>query len=234
MGWPASLFIGVLNAAIACLASGFVTSLALGWHHVSDREGAWGYATVGCALLGAIAGFAIGVIGARLAPEDSGFARLGMTVCATLALLAAIMALSWLAADFPPTLDGKRLVLETELRVPPGESKPQQQAEDVYCGHVFIRAGGHTVMRRLDYANVRMENDAWVIPGAVPLESRRDDKQVGVCIHGNTHYLDLPVPGRPSRKELEWSDWIAIIAVDATYALRYRLVFVADDAPPAE
>ncbi|MCA9722810.1 MAG: hypothetical protein KC489_10505, partial [Gemmatimonadetes bacterium] len=120
MSWPASLTVGALVAIVAGALAGLVAGLITDWHRMSSFEGASGYFVVGMILLGAIAGFLLGVVTSRLLGDASMLKALGVAVTITCAIAAVVAGISRSQADIPPTIDGESLVLAIELKWPSG------------------------------------------------------------------------------------------------------------------
>ena len=170
MSWWLSLLVGVLTAVAGCLGTGLVAGLLVDWYRVSSREGASGFFVIGLALLGLVGGFVVGVVCARLvaAGVAPGFLKaLGVALGATCGLLALITGLSWLSADFPPTLDGRELVVEVEVRLPAGLEIPAEGTAAPYDWHATVTAGFGQL--EVSYDEITVNHESW---SGSPLLSR--------------------------------------------------------------
>src|SRR5689334_2693173 len=118
MNWLAALGVGVLSAPLTGLIVGTAAGLCADWMRMSGREGAVGYFIVAMALLGALAGFLLGIGVARgWFGVSGGFGRsLAFTVAPVLVLSLLVCGVVWLTADSDPTVDGRKLDLMLELR----------------------------------------------------------------------------------------------------------------------
>jgi hypothetical protein len=215
MGWWSSLLVGVLTSVAGCLGAGLVAGLLVQWLRISSREGESGFFIVGVALLGLFGGLVVGVVCARLvaAGANPGFLKaVAVAFGATAGILALVTGLSWLQADFPPTLDGRRLVVEVEVRLPPGVDIPSGGTVSPYEWHVTITADHGK--RRQSMGLLRPEeasraDGAWVVPATVPLSTSDYGKALGVKLGDRgSQYFRMSLPGRPTRADLEWGPWL--------------------------
>ena len=138
MSWLATIAIALLTAAVGLVLGGYLASLAVGWYRVSSFEGGSGYFVVAFALIGAIAGLVLGLIGSRVAAASFGFgfwkALLASQV--TLVGIAAIVGgIARLAADVPPTLDGETMLLVVEIRWPASAPRRSTSGSGRRCWH---------------------------------------------------------------------------------------------------
>ena len=99
MTWLGSFGIALLNGLLGLLLGGFVGAGCVKWFQISSFEGKSGFAIVGCALLGGIVAFVIGLITARgvAGSENPGFGRALLTSSGTvLAIAVGISLVCWL------------------------------------------------------------------------------------------------------------------------------------------
>jgi MFS family permease len=106
----------VAGGAVSIVASLYLTEL----YHVSNFEGGRGMLIFfALAPLGLIVGFIIGLVVA-LRSRENGFVGVakaqGIALGIALGLAALVSGVLYLAADHPPTLDGKALALESSLK----------------------------------------------------------------------------------------------------------------------
>jgi len=246
MDWLRSLLVGVITAAAGGAGAGWLAHLCIGWYRISSREGASGCFLVAVAGFGCLAGFAIGMVCARIvaAGASAGFFReLGLAIGVTAALLGLAALFCWQGADRPPTLGGRELEVEIEVRLPAGQV-PQPVAANDIPPYVTITAdsgGRHQTSGTLRLDDAWLEEGRWIVPGAVALETRDPGKTLGVRLPGQeTQFFRLPLPARPDSAVLGWSPWLdeptfgnlSPVAPAATLAVRCR-VRVAAPAPGA-
>jgi len=215
MGWPASLGVGILTAAVATVLAGFVANLSVGWYRISSFEGKAGYYVVLMALAGLVAGLVIGVVASRMvaASAHPGFLRaLGLAQGVTLGLIAVIGGAARLLADVPPRLQGEELLLAVEIRWPAGRG-PADAADSAQWWLRLGSSSGRTMRASqngpLWREDAREEEGHWIVPGAVNLFTARGDRVIDVLPEGIIeHGFQVPLPGRPGPQYLEWSEWL--------------------------
>src|ERR1044072_1603988 len=120
------LLTAIAGAVLSIFASIYLTEL----YHVSDFEGGRGMLIFfALAPLGFIVGLIIGLIVALLSRGTgfSGFAKAqGIALAVTISLAVIVSGILYLAADHPPTLGGKSLALEFEVKIPPTLKLPAE------------------------------------------------------------------------------------------------------------
>ena len=230
--------IGVITAVAGMFLAIFVSDYLTRLYRVSDMEGQRGMAVIFLfAPLGLIVGFVIGLIVA-FRTRMSGFIGFikaqGLSILITIVLAAAVAAFLWLGADKPPKIDGKELVLEFELKIPPAIQLPAELND--YTVHTSLYANN----KENRYANIDLKSatkqDGYVtIQGTVALISHSRDRSLFASI-GNgpsaSQFIDLRgLPSAPSKENETWSDWtFATQRADLTpvpdrerIAVRYRV-----------
>jgi hypothetical protein len=246
MGWWLSLLVGVVTAVAGCLGTGLVAAVLVDWFRVTSREGASGYFVVGLSLLGLLGGLVVGVVSSRLvaAGAHPGPLRaLGASLAATAAILALVLGLSWLAADFPPTLDGRELMVEVEVRLP-GDLEPAAPGSvPEHEWHATLTADSgrrHSSLAPLRLAEASRVDGAWVLPAAVYLTTSDPGKTLGVQLgDAGTQYFRMSVPGRPSHVDMDWSPWqsgattgsLLPVPEGEAASVRYRVRYLVEPAP---
>ena len=215
MSWLASFAVAVLTSIAAMFGAGAVASLVVDWYNVSSFEGASGFFVVAMALIGAIAGFIIGLIASRIvaARARPSFVKgLGASVGTVAVILGAIAGASYVYADIPPRIDGEELFLLTELRWPASGAP----APASITGVPYLRLGamqGNTA-RKLESGlifveDARQEDGRWIVPGVVPIFTRRGARLLdfGAGDKSLAAFL-VPLPRYPGKAELQWSSWL--------------------------
>ena len=215
MRWIASFAIAVLTSVVAMVGTAIVAGLGAAWYRMSSFEGASGFFVIGMAFVGLIAGFVIGLVVSRVEARRAQprVARaLGVSCAAVAVILAIIAAASWTLADIPPEIDGEELFLLAEIRWPAlGAAAP-----DAMSGTPYLRLGalsGSTV-RRLENGllfveDARKEDGRWIVPGVVPIFTRRGGRllDVGAGEKSFAGFL-VPLPNYPRDKQRQWSAWL--------------------------
>jgi len=217
-----------LVAFLAAIAGGvggiFLGALCVDWYRISGREGLSGYFVVSIGLVGIVVGAGVGVICSRLVGAGPGpaFLRsLGLSLSALAVLFAAVTAVCRLRADIPPpdvppTIEGKILDLDVEVRFPPGHPRPEPQ--EVQVGRLTswnVAVNAHTGERRQSLGALRpadafQADGRWVVPGETALTTSSESKSIGLYLGPETaQFFDLPLPSHPTSAHLEWSPWLA-------------------------
>jgi hypothetical protein len=214
MSWPASLAVALLTGVLGLVAAGYVMSLCVRWYRISSFEGGSGYAVIGVALVGGVAGTVLGLVVARMVAGEgfSGFLK-AFGVAGGLALALAAVA-AWIArslADVPPTIDGRELELDVEIRLPVDvKSSPAAGSGESWTELHSVSGGTvrKSVRGDLRPAEARLEDGRWIVPGSVRLFTTRGKRSLGIHLHGEalTGYL-LPLPAEPGPEHEEWSPW---------------------------
>lgn len=238
--WFLSLLNGAISAVTSAVLAGFVASLAADWYSVPSREGAAGFFVLGFIVLGLLAGFALGVATSRIVAgrPDPGFLKaLGLSQLALLSIILVIGGAARLLADVGPTVGGKSLLLNIELRWPAGAELPPDTSNGW-----FLRLGSASggVMRTSEVGplwreDARLEDGRWIVPGAVNLFTSRGRRLImvepaGVVPTG----FDVPVPAWPGRGTFEWSAWLPRLregAPPVPGGVSYRWRLVPEDQP---
>ena len=206
--------IGVITAVVGMFLAIFASDYLTRLYHVSDMEGQRGMAVIFLfAPLGLVVGFLIGVI-AALRTRWSGFVGFiktqGLSILIMIAIGGAVSGLLWLGADKPPKIDGKELVLEFELKIPPAIQIPEE------LNNYTIRASLYANNKDNRHASIDLKSitkqDSYVIvPGTVALISHSANRSLFISI-GNepsaSQFIDLKtLPAAPRKENETWSDW---------------------------
>jgi hypothetical protein len=216
MGWLASFTVAFLTAGAGCFAAGSIAILAVDWYNIPGREGESGYFVVLIALLGLVAGGAIGLIAARVvaAGAHPGFFRaLGLALGIVAAIGGVSLGLSRLLADVPPTIDGEALFFRVEVRWPAGSPSPAQLGGEGILTLGSVTPMGH-VQRKSEtgplwLADARQEEGRWIVPGVVEIFTERGDRVIDFAVDTTTLAgFVVPLPRRPKKADLAWSGWL--------------------------
>ena len=214
MHWITCFFLSLPIAALGLLGGGFIGNACVRWYRVSSFEGGSGYFVIGLALLGAVAGLITGLVTAGvLSPQNgAGYLKTFGTSVGVLAGLAVVVAgLCWSLADIPPEIDGRPLMLEVELRLPVGVTTSPAAGtgeSSLVLYSVVNHTGRNHETGTLRPQGARLENGRWIVPGEVPLFTMRGKRSLDFRLNGEEVMGFLvPLPARPGRRFLEWSDW---------------------------
>jgi len=232
------LLIALLTAFAGGILAVFVGDYLTKLAHVPEMEGQRGMTVFFlCVPLGISAGLVIGIISSvvvrRQGPAGFLVAQSWslLVLCGVAGLLGGV---PYLLSDKPPKLDGKRLNLEFELRVPATFKIPEKP--DGYS----IRVSLYTNNRQsryafIDWNSITKNAEHVVIPGKVPLLTHSKTRSLLASI-GNepvaSQFVELKnLPPAPRKEDEAWSDWIfATERADLTaipdserFAIRYRV-----------
>jgi hypothetical protein len=232
-----ALFIALLTAFAGCILAFFVGDYLTRLAHVPEMEGQRGMTIFFlCVPLGILAGLVIGIVSAIVVRRQglAGFLVAQgwslLIVCSVAGLLAGV---PYLLSDKPPTIDGKHLELQFELRAPATFNIPDQP--DGYS----IQASLYTDNRQNQYAfidwnGITKDAEHATVPGHVPLLTHSKTRSLLASI-GNepvaSQFIELRIPAAPRKDDETWSDWIfatqradlSPVSEPERMALRYRV-----------
>lgn len=243
MTWLSSIFIACLSGVLGLFCAGGIASLCVDWYRVSSFEGKSGFFVVFTALLGGLAAGVIGLIAARVvaAGVAPGLLRgLGMAGGSVLGIaLVALLLCRWFA-DIAPTMDGKSLELEIEVRCPKGFTLP---APDDYgaTAEVYLPGGRRQPSEKLRVKDARTVEGQLIVPATVPLDTSATTKYLRARFDAQHSLLfSLPLRSHPRPDDSEWSKWLESgwdtnqpePPKEARFHLRYRVRTV--EPPPPE
>lgn len=126
------------------------------------------------APLGFIVGFVIGFALSLLNrwPGSAGFARTqGLSILITIAFAGVVSGGFYLAADKPPTIGGKELMLDFELQLPPAIPVPDQPDDSSVRTYLYAN-GKSGRYAQMDLKAIAQRDGFVVIPGTVYLISQ--------------------------------------------------------------
>lgn len=217
MNWLHAVVVGGLNGVFGLVCAGLFAGLCVKWYRISSFEGEAGYFVVGIALLGGIAGLAIGIAAAVWAAKGAGgsteggagFIRtLGYALATMLVISGLATAICWMRADLSPTLNGRYLELAFEVCGAQGFTVPQEQGEYEPFAVIYLPGGRRLPQGALDFAEARQESDRWIVPGTVPLTTSASHKYLRVYFSEEYDELfSLPLQSHPDAQDMEWSGW---------------------------
>jgi hypothetical protein len=232
------LFIALVTAFAGCILAFVVGDYLTRLAHVPEMEGQRGMMVFFlCVPLGILAGSVIGITASILVRRQgpTGFlVAQGWSLLVLCGVAGLVGGVPYLLSDKPPKLDGKRLDLEFELRVPATFKIPEQPDGS------NIRVSLYTDNRQSRYAfmelnSITKDAEHVTIPGHVPLLTHSKSRSL-LALIGNepntSQFIELKaLPPAPGKQDEAWSDWIfATERADLTpvpkperFALRYRV-----------
>lgn len=232
-----AFLVAIFTALVACILAFFVGDYLTRLAHVPEMEGQRGMTIVFlCVPLGILAGLVTGIISSVLVRRRglTGFLIAQgwslLIVCGVAGLMAG---LSYLLSDKPPTIDGKRLELQFELRAPATFKIPDQP--DGYSIEVSLYTDNRqSRFAFIDWSSITKDAEHVTIPGNVPLLTHSKTRSLFASIGnqpGAPQFIELKIPPAPRKEDETWSDWIfATQRADLTpvpeaerFAARYRV-----------
>jgi hypothetical protein len=237
-----ALFIALFTAFVGCLLAFFVGDYLSGLAHMSNMEGGRGmFVVFVCAPLGILVGLVIGIVSSILVRRQGPtgfFVAQGWSLLIVCGLAALLAGVPYLLSDKPPTLDGKRVELQFELRAPARFKIPDQP--DGYSIQVSLYTDNRqSRFAFIDWSAITKNAKHITIPGNVPLLTHSKTRSLLASIGnepGASQFIELKIPPAPRKEDETWSDWIfAMQRADLSpvpeperMALRYRVRPVND------
>ena len=224
MKWLALILSSLPAAIVGLICGGLIGQLQISWFRLSEANGTQYFRVVAFAFFGGILGLVLGLVMARLLSTHdtaSGLRSAAASSSAVLALALMVLAVSRYFGHVPPTLDGQKLTLQVEVRLPPGRAKPAPQAkltpDALYESSTsgFNLTSVNTIGRNfgvigsMDAKASREEQGRWIVPGDAPMETSRGQRALDFTVDGqDIERFIAPVPAHPSVASLQWSGWL--------------------------
>lgn len=243
MTWLTSLGVALISGVAGLFLTGFIANACVSWYRISSFEGKSGYFVVFTALVGAVAGAIIGLVTARIVATgtDPGFLKgLGCALGVIAALAGIATLLCRLGADIAPTLDGKDLEIEIEVRCPKGFQWPKPDEHGANAG-VYLPGGRRLPTTELRVKEIKTVDGQLIVPAIVPLTTSSSRKFLEVRLNAEHNLLfNLPLRSHPRAADCEWSKWVESgwdagkpePSKEAKFNARYRVRMV--EPPPPE
>ncbi|WP_431284493.1 hypothetical protein ACQW02_06685 [Humitalea sp. 24SJ18S-53] len=212
MHWLPTVFFGLLTGVFAAVYGGMMAQWSVPWRRISSFEGGAGYYVIGLGLLSFLIGTLVGLVVCRLAggPDAKGIARgFGAALGVMAVTITGLGGLAWLQRDVPPLVNGRRLDLAVEIRLPPGlvPPRPMQDAPAYLSLHSGSRMSGRN--GDLNLAAARQEDGRWILPGTVSLHVSTAPRLLGAALpDAATQFFNTDVPARPAALGTAWSPWL--------------------------
>src|SRR6266850_6898902 len=165
-------FVALFTAFVGCLLAFFVGDYLSRLGHMSNMEGGRGmFVVFVCAPLGILVGLVIGIVSSILVRRDGPagfFIAQGWSLLIVSGLAGLLAGVPYLLSDKPPTIDGKRLELQFELRAPAAFKIPDQP--DGYSIRVSLYLDDRqSQFAFIDWNSITKNAEHVTIPGNVPL-----------------------------------------------------------------
>ena len=205
-----ALMTGIAAAALVIPVSDYLTQL----YHVSNMEGQRGMLIVfGIAPLTFIGACIIGLVTAIVfRPVVAGFIKaLGLSLAIVIALTGILSFILYVVAEKPPTIDGRQLGLEFELRVP-----PTFQITDADLSSNSVSVGLDSPDREpricfIDSKSLRKSGNEMILAGTIPIAWHAAGRQLFTSIgnlRNGSQLIPVAVPAEPRKENEQWCAWI--------------------------
>ena len=225
MKWLAFTISSLPAALLGIICGGYIGKYQIRWFRLAEANGTQYFTVIVWAFCGGIIGLALGLVTARMLAAyatTSGLRSVATSCGAILALSLLALGTSRYFAHIPPTIDGQRLTLQIELRLPPGHAKPAAPKKDdpnafhetvtssFYLTSVNTTGRDRGEIGFMDARAAREEQGRWIVPGYAPINTSRGQRALDFHVDG----VDLPdrfiapVPAHPGAESLQWSQWL--------------------------
>jgi len=210
MSWILSLLIALLTALVSTVGASALATRCVHWYRLSNREGGAAYFLAFMSMGGALLGFVIGGVAARImatanAPDFLKILAVGAGV--DLAVLGAAALICWWLADLPTKVAGQSVVLQGEIRCPVGFLPPPDATEGAWYAHIDTRTRRVTSRSPLRLRDARYENGRIIIPMTLDVDTSVREKLVYIRV-ANEPQLFIPIfSRRPGARAFQWSVW---------------------------
>lgn len=241
MSWKIALVVALLTAVITALITIPVADKLTKLHGMSDFEGKRGMAIAFLFIpAGLLGGALLGLLGAKLMHATEWiqlWKTVGVSVVMAQVLLFGTAGLSMLSIPSVPKIDGRRVALEVEIRVPLTRITERSREPDQ------IRMSLYASVDDNEYADIdpsrSEEQDGMLLVKAISeLNSVAHQRSLSFHIEESTWLaFDLSaLPGVPTTADMEWSMWKPLRDAHDTSSdpalsdvhLRYRVVLSSD------
>ena len=237
MRWLRAFFVALLTAIVGCLLAFFVGDYLTKLAHVPEMEGQRGMTIIFlCVPLGILIGLVVGIISSILVRRrglTGFFMAQGWSLLIVCCLAGLLVGVPYVLSDKPPRINGKRLELQFELRVPATFKIPDQP--DGYSIQVSLYTDNRqSRFAFIDWSGITKDADHITIPGNVPLLTHSKTRSLLASI-GNepagSQFIELKIPPAPRKQNETWSEWIVAtqradlspVPEPGRFAARYRV-----------
>jgi|SRR5215475_4741347 len=237
-----ALFIALCTAFVGCVLAFLVGDYLSRLAHMSNMEGGRGmFVMFVCAPLGILVGLAIGIVSSILVRRQGPagfFVAQGWSLLIVCGLAGLFAGIPCVLSDKPPTIDGKRLELQFELRAPTTFKIPERP--DGYSIRVSLYANNRQNQYAfIDWNGITKDAEHATVPGHVPLLTHSKTRSLLASI-GNepvaSQFIEVRIPPAPRKEDEAWSDWISAtqradlspVSEPERIAIRYRVRQVND------
>lgn len=221
MSWLMTFATALLSGIIGCAGMCGISMLCIKWYRISSFEGGSGYFMVLLMIAGALGGCIAGFIAARVGYaswNESWYAQLGSGVGTIVALLAIVLAVTYVRADHVPDVGGRDLVVAWEVRLPvPDENDPfapkgnpaDWPEKELRLQLVSVRDRKPIGSREAEFDRAAFHevDHQWVLPARVPLFTSKGEFCVNLTTGGRDDGFWPRLTAFPSEVDFQWTPW---------------------------
>jgi hypothetical protein len=146
--------------------------------------------------------------------------------------------MAFLSADSAPKIDNRRLHLEFEVLLPPGQPLPKGGTDTLtvtvagFADQYRATLDQSKAAQQPDLSGAERERARFAVPGSVPITSQSEHRSLMVKLGGEPEQeFVLKLPPSPRKEDEAWSEWIAPhyetaslpVAKEREFAVRYRV-----------
>ena len=210
-----AFFIALFTAFVGCVLAFFVGDYLTRLAHVPEMEGQRGMTVFFlCVPLGILAGLVVGIVSSILVRRRGSagfFIAQGWSLLIVCGLAGLLVGVPYLLSDKPPRLDGKKLLLEFELRVPSQFTIPDTASGDSM--RVSLYSGNREATYAfVDWSSIKRASEGVTIPGHVQLLTHNPERSLFAVVGSDPmagQFIQVKVPASPGREDERWSSWVA-------------------------
>jgi hypothetical protein len=135
----------------------------------------------------------------------------GLSILLTCILAGLLTGILYLTADRPPTIDGKQLTLDFELRIPSTIQLPNPLNEYSLHSSLYSNNKDNRYIAIDPNTLSRSNNGSVTVSRTVALLTHSANRSLLVSVEdqqGASEFVQLNLPAAPRKENEMWSDWI--------------------------
>ena len=241
--WPVALLVALVNGIVGAVLCLPVAIWGMKIHHVSHFEGSSSFGVVFiwmplAAIIGFLAGFGISFATRRRGFPEYAY-RQGIAVLAIVGVIVLGGGVAYVTAVHSrgPVIDGKRIALEIELRVPTNGRTIEQLKAVGFDARVDAVLEDESPDGSPLWSQAVRTDEFITVPMWAMLRAENMSYTIAAYdAHESWHTFKVAMPPTPRKVDEQWSDWKVSLwpattnkprEVEECHA-RYRIRFAAD------
>jgi hypothetical protein len=199
----------LVTGVVGLICGGMVTIAYADWYYQSHNIGS-GFLVVFNAIAGGIAGCIFGGVVLALVGPDF-WKALAWSAGLIVSGSGGLASLLYLCSDYypAPRISGDKLMFELEVKYPAGHEKPEGEFA-FKLTEMKDGVDNGSWLGEIQIEHLRLENARWIVPASVELRTSCPQRTANFSVGDNALInFTIPLPGRPGKAELEWSQWQA-------------------------